>query len=300
MKMNYIRKSFLIMFTLFAPMLFSVVCNAETTVEKQITSVANFTSIDPVVTHTAIETVLANGILNAKVNTLFGDATAADLVLEYQLSSGETGEIKKENIVNKRDYFLGTPEGTVTKDTDYVDYRIKGVFQVEGEDFVVYAPEGASSSTFVRANVVSIIEQPVDGSTGGKIEVFCGDQSKGDKGTVVVSVPEGAYSGEHNVIVDFLAESESSSDPSSKGKQNILSTLFVDVEDVLELEKAVQISNLPLQTKAQASKFSMQYQEGTEWENAPSSKLSVDKSYQLYSFSATDLGFYRVIESLVL
>ena len=299
MKMNYIRKSFLIMFTLFAPMLFSVVCNAETTVEKQITSVANFTSIDPVVTHTAIETVLANGILNAKVNTLFGDATAADLVLEYQLSSGETGEIKKENIANKRDYFLGTPEGTVTKDTDYVDYRIKGVFQVEGEDFVVYAPEGASSSTFVRANVVSIIEQPVDGSTGGKIEVFCGDQSKGDKGTVVVSVPEGAYSGEHNVIVDFLAESESSSDPSSKGKQNILSTLFVDVEDVLELEKTIQISNLPLQTKAQANKFAMQYQEGAEWENYASSNLSVDKTNQIFSFSATNLGSYRVIENLV-
>ena len=302
MKRKYITKSLLIAFTFFVSALFVGVCNAATTeVQAQIQSVANFTSIDPVVTHTAIGTVLANGILNAKVSTLFGDATAADLVLEYQLSSGETGEIKKENIANKRDYFLGTPEGAITKDVDYVDYRIKGVFQVDGEEFLVYEPAaaGASSTTFARAEVVSIINQPVDGSTGGKIEVFCGDQSKGDKGTVVVSVPEGAYSGEHNVIVDFLAESESSSDSSSKGKQNILSTLFVDVEDVLELEKTIQISNLPLQTKAQANKFAMQYEQGTEWENYASSNLSVDKTNQIFSFSAAKLGSYRVIENLV-
>ena len=44
----------------------------------------------------------------------------------------------------------------------------------------------------------------------------------------------------------------------------------------------------------------MQYQDGTEWVNAVGSNLSVDKPYQLYSFSATNLGFYRVIENLVL
>ncbi len=301
MKMKYIKKSFLIVFTFFVSALFVGVCNAATTTpEKQITSVANFTSIDPVVTHTAIETVLAKGILNAQVSTLFGDATSANLVLEYKIDSGDVVEVTKENIANKRDYFLGTNEGDITKDNEFVDYRIKGVFQVDGQDFVVYAPEGASSTTFVRANVVSIIEQAVNGDVGGKIEVFCGDQSKGDKGTVSVIVPEGAYSGNHDVIVDFLAESDSSSDASSRGRQNILSTVSVDVDGVSELVSPIQIKNLPLQTKAQASKFSMQYQDGTEWENAPSSKLSVDKSYQLYSFSATDLGFYRVIESLVL
>ena len=301
----YIKKSLLIVFTFFVSALFASVCNAETiTPEKQITSVANFTSIDPIVKHSTITTVLAKGILNAQVSTLFGDAIAADLVLEYKIDSGEVVEVKKENIANKRDYFIGTPEGAITKDNDFVDYRIKGIFTIDGavEPYIVYVPAqlDASSTTFARAQVISIIEQSINGDTGGKIEVFCGDQSKGDKGTVIVTVPEGTYSGDHNVIVDFFAESDSSSDASSRGRQNILSTVSVDVDGVSEINNPIQIKNLPLQTKAQGSKFFMQYQDGTEWKNYTTSKLSVDKSYQLYSFSATDLCFYRVIESLVL
>ena len=304
MKINYIRKSFLIMFAFVAPVFFVAVCNAETTVEKQIQSVADFTSIDPVVKHSKIDTVFAKGILNARVKTLFGDAVSANLVLEYKIDGGSVAEVKKENIVNKRDIFLGTPEGAITKDNDFVDYRIKGIFKIEGEEepYIVYVPDqlDASSTTFARAEVVSIIEKNVDGNTGGKIEVFCGDQSKEDKGTVTVIVPPGAYSGERKVIVDFLAESDSSLSFSSRDKQNILSTVSVDVEGVNEIEEPIQINYLPLQTKAQASKFFMQYRNGTQWENAAGLNLSVDKIYQIYSFSATDLGFYRVLESLMI
>ena len=305
----YIKKSLLIVFTFFVSALFVDICSAAPVSPTeddpiQIQSVADFTSIDPVVKHSTITTVLANGILNAKVSTLFGDAIAADLVLEYKIDSGEVIEVKKENIANKRDYYLGTPEGAITKDNEYVDYRIKGVFTIDGEEnpFVVYVPTqlDESSTTFAKAKVVSKIEQTIDGSSGGNIEVFCGDQSKGDKGTVIVSVPADAYSGEQNVVVDFLAESESSSDAASRSKQNILSTVSVDVDGVSEINNPIQIKNLPLQTKAQANKFSMQYQDGTEWVNAVGSNLSVDKPYQLYSFSATNLGFYRVIENLVL
>ena len=44
----------------------------------------------------------------------------------------------------------------------------------------------------------------------------------------------------------------------------------------------------------------MQYQEGTDWNNVSKSNLSVDKSDQLYSFSAVKLGHYRVLESIIL
>ncbi|MCR4662746.1 MAG: hypothetical protein K5622_02515 [Endomicrobiaceae bacterium] len=303
MKKNYIKKSLLIVFTFFVTTLFVGVCNAASPAPDapvKVTSVADFTSIDPKVEHEKIDTVLAKGILNAKVYTYFGDAESANLILEYKLSSGQTGETVKENIVNKRDYFLGTPEGIITENTEYVDYRIKGVFNVSGEEFIVYLPEGASATEYVRADVVNKIEKNINGSAGGKIEVFCGDQSKGDKGTVSVVVPAGTYSGDGKVIVDFLADVNSSSDMSSGERENILSGVSVDVENISQLNRAILINNLPLQTKAQADKFIMQYQEGTEWKPASNTNLSVDKTNQIFSFSAAKLGLYRVVEHLVL
>lgn len=303
MEKIYIKRLFLIVFTFLVSTLFAGVCCAEEiTVEVgPIQSVADFTSIDPKMEHTKIDTVLAEGILNAKVYTLFGDAESADLILEYKLSSGETGEIKKEDIVNKRDYYIGTPKDVITKDLEYVDYRVKGVFKIDGEDFITYAPSDASSTTFSRATVISRIEKEIDGDAGDTISVFCGDQSKGDNGTVIVNVPGGAYSGIHNVIVDFLDESSiDQGSSSSKTRENVISNVAVDVEDVSEINSPIQIKNLPLKEETKANKFFMQYQEGTDWNKISNSNLSVNKQYQLYSFSATKLGHYRVLESIVL
>ena len=300
---KFYKKSFLIVFTFLVSALFVGICNAEEiTVEVgPIQSVANFTSIDPKIEHTKIDTVLAEGILNAKVYSLFGDAASGDLVLEYELSSGETGEVKKENIANKRDYYIGTPKDCITKDLEYIDYRVKGVFKVDGEDFIVYAPSDASSTTFSRATVISRIEKEIDGDSGDTISVFCGDQSKGDNGTVIVNVPSGAYSGNHNVIIDFLDEASiDQGSVSSKTRENVISNVAVDVEGISEINSPIQIKNLPLRNETKANKFFMQYQEGTDWNKISNSNLSVDKPDQLYSFSAASLGHYRVLESITL
>ena len=300
MEKRYIKKSLLIVFSFVMLFLCVNVYAASTTTYKTIKSEVSFAFIDPIVEHTAIPSVFANGILNAKVYVNFGQASAGTAYLEYKLDSGvEVSTITKENIPNKKDFYLGTPEGIITKDNATVDYRIKCVFDVGGEDYVVYAPVGASSETFITADVLSVIEDEIDGDSGGTISAFCGDQSKGDEGTVIVSVPAGAYSGTHNVIVDFLEES-SSSDTSSKTKENVISTVGVDVEGVDEISDAIQIKNLPLQKTTTANKFFMQYETGTEWSKISNANLNVNKTHQVYSFSAADLGSYRVLESIIL
>ncbi len=266
---------------------------------KTITSVVDFSFIEPAIEHEKIDTVLANGILNAKVYANFGEATSGNAVLEYKLDSGEVVEITKTGITNRRDFYIGTPKGTITKDNSIIEYRIKCVFDVDGSEYVRYAPVEASSETFVTVQVINVIEGNIDGSAGGEISVFCGDQSKEDDGYVIVSVPEGAYSGEHKVTVDFLEESSSSSG-SSQVRENVISTVSLDIEGVPELNSPILIKNLPLQNETQASKFSLQYQNGTEWESVTGASLSVDKKYQVYTFAASDLGSYRVIESIKL
>jgi len=303
MKGNKIKKSLLIAVTFIITVFVAGVCFAEQkTTIKQLTSVADFTSIDPKIEHTKIDTVLANGILNAKVYSLFGDASAAYVVLEYKVDSGNVQTVEKE-ITNRRDFFVGTPKGAITKDNQHVYYRIKAVFRVEDEDFILYTPSGTSATEFATVDVISKIEKNVNGSSGDTISVFCGDQFKEDSGCgyVTVTVPSGAYSGEHKVVVDFLDEiSNSGTLDSSKTKENIISAVSVDVEGVSEISAPLQISNLPLQIETKANKFFMQYQDGTEWENITTANLSVDKQEQLFSFLAEDLGRYRVLESIVL
>ena len=296
---KFYKKSLLTVFSFVMLFLCVNVYAASTETHKTITSEVSFAFIDPIVEHKKIDTVLANGILNAKVLVNFGQATSGKAVLQYKIDSGEVVEVPNDNIPNKKPFYLGTPEGAITKDNTSIDYRIKATFKVADEDFIIYEPEGASETDFVTATVVSKIEKEIDGDSGDTISVFCGDQSKGDEGTVIVSVPAGAYSGNHNVVVDFLEES-SSSDTSSKTKENVISTVSVDVEDVTEIESPIQIKNLPLQNKTTANKFLMQYQEGADWNNVSGANLNVNKTYQIYSFSAADLGLYRVLESIKL
>ena len=302
MKNKYIKKSLLIAFSFV--MLFlsvNVYADTSTTTVKTIKSIASFSFIEPIVEHDKIETVFANGILNAKVYVNFGQASAGSAFLEYKLDSEVVvSTISKENIPNKKDFYLGTPEGLITKDNISIDYRIKCVFIVDGEEYPVYAPVGASSDTFVTANILSKIEDEIDGDSGGTISAFCGDQSKGEEGTVIVSVPPNSYSGNHNVIVDFL-ETSSSSDSSSKTKKNVISAVSVNVDGgIEEISNPIQIKNLPLQVVTQANKFFMQYQQGAEWNNVSDANLNVNKTHQVYSFSASDLGSYRVLESIIL
>ena len=307
MKNIYIKKSFLIVFIFVVTVLFVGVCFAQSqspTPEKpvKIQSVADFSKMYPSVLHTKIDTVLANGILNAKVFTYFGIASYGDLTLEYKLDDGEVVKVEEKDIKNKKDSYIGTPKGAIKKDNEHIYYRIKGVFKIPGQDdCIVYVPSGASSTTFVTANIVNKIEEDIDGSSGGTIAVFAGDQSKGDNGTVFVNVPRDAYSGTHKVIVDFLDESSiDQGSVSSKTRENVLSNVAVDVDGISEINDSIQIKNLPLQNETKANKFFMQYQEGTDWKKISNSKLSVDKTNQLYSFSVAKLGHYRVLESIVL
>lgn len=302
MKRNCIKKSLLMMFAFSITVLFSGICVAETVeTVKKISSEVEFSFIEPRVEHEKIETVLANGILNAKVYVDFGDTDSATAVLQYKLDSGEVVEVTKDNLINRRTFYIGTPEGEITKDNNVIDYRIKLIFEdAEEGEFVLYAPINTSSETFSQAAVVKKIEQSVNGSTGGSIEVFCGDQSKKENGTVKVIIPEGAYSGEHNVVVDFLLEDSSSGSLSPTQQDKVISCASVDVEGVSELESAIRIENLPLQNKTEASKFSLQYEQGTEWIPVSNANLSVNKSDQIYSFSVANLGTYRIMESISL
>ena len=301
MKDNKIKKSLLIAVTFIITVFVAGVCFAEQkTTIKQLKSVADFTSIDPKIEHTKIDTVLANGILNAKVYSLFGDASSAYVVLEYKVDSGNVRTVEKE-ITNKRDFFVGTPKGEITKENDHVYYRIKAVFNVEDEDFILYTPSGTSATEFATVDVVKKIEKEVDGASGGAISVFCGDQYKGDNGYVTVNVPGGAYSGQHKVIVDFLDElSNAGAVDNSQTKENIISAVSVDVEGISDIAAPIQINNLPLQIETRASKFFMQYKEGADWKNITTANLSVDKQEQIFSFLADSLGRYRVLESIVL
>lgn len=305
MKNIYIKKSLLILSFFVVSAFFVGVCNAEeTTTVKQIQSVADFSNMYPRVLHTKIDTVLAKGILNAKVFTYFGIASYGELTLEYKVDDGELIQVEEKNIRNKKDIYIGTLEDAIKKGNEYVDYRIKGVFKIDGEeDFVVYEPAdaGASSTTFVRTKVVNKIEKEINGDSGGTISVFAGDQSKGDNGTVIVNVPAGAYGGNHNVIVDFLDESSIDQGAvSAKTREKVISNVSVDVDGVSEISNSIQIKNLPLKEKTNANKFFMQYQKGTEWNNILNSNLSVNKQDQLYSFSSANLGHYRVLESITL
>lgn len=266
---------------------------------KTITSVVDFSFIEPTIEHEKIDTVLADGILNAKVHANFGEATAGSAVLEYKLDSGEVVSITKDAIPNRKDFYIGTNKGDITKDNSIIEYRITASFTTEEGDYVLYAPAGASSTTFVTADVISVIEGDIDGDSGGTISVFCGDQSKGDNGYVTVTVSPGAYSGEQHVVVDFLEDS-SSSGGTGQVRENVISAASVDVEGVSELNSSILVQNLPLQNETQASKFSLQYQNGTDWENVTGASLSVDRNYQLYSFAAANLGSYRVLESVSL
>ena len=81
--------SLLIAFALLVSLGLINVYAASTETVKTISSVADFTFINPIVEHEQIETVLAGGILNAKVFANFGEASAANAVLEYKLDSGE-------------------------------------------------------------------------------------------------------------------------------------------------------------------------------------------------------------------
>ena len=292
--------SLLIAFALLVSLGLINVYAASTETVKTISSVADFTFIDPIVEHEQIETVLAGGILNAKIFANFGEASAANAVLEYKLDSGEVVEVTKDAIPNKRAFYIGTEKGLITKDNSTIDYRIKVTFTTEDGDYILYAPVDASSETFVTAQVISVIEDTIDGSAGGTKKVFCGDQSKGDNGYVTVTVPAGAYSGAHQVTVNFLDDTDSSSQGSGSGstRENIISTASVEVEGVSEISTPIQIKNLPLQTETTASKFTMQYENGMDWETATGANLSVDKTYQLYSFNAANLGSYRIIETV--
>ena len=83
-----IKKSLLIMFTFSVLFLCSQIARAEETLVKTISSEVDFSFIEPRIEHEKIETVLANGILNAKVVADFGDTTFVSAVLEYKLDSG--------------------------------------------------------------------------------------------------------------------------------------------------------------------------------------------------------------------
>ena len=293
--------SILIAFALLVSLGLANVYAASTETVKTIRSEVDFTFIDPIVEHEKIDTVLAGGILNAKVYANFGEASAANAVLEYKLDSGEVVEVTKDAIPNRRNFYIGTEKGAITKDNQIIEYRIKVTFATDDGDYIVYAPVEASSETFVTANVVSVIEETIDGSAGGQKKVFCGDQSKeGDNGYVTVTVPAGAYSGEHKVTVNFLDDTDSSSQGSGSGstRENIISTASVEVEGLSEIDSPIQIKNLPLQADTNANKFTIQYENGMDWETATGANLSVDKTNQIYSFVAAKLGAYRVIESI--
>ena len=276
------------------------------TLVKKITSRIEFAFIEPKVEHEKIDTVFANGRLNAKVEALFGDATYADAVLEYRIDSGEVIEVQKEDVSDGSPFYIGTPKGAITKDNSTVDYRVKVLFQSSEGDFSIYAPIGADETNFVTATVIDKIEGQVNGAAGGEITAFCGDQSKGDEGTVIVTVPAGAYSGDHKVIVNFIDDTGEIASPSSKKsnitneKEDVISVVSVDVEGVSSISQPIQVENLPLQVETQANKFIMQYKNGSEWETAETANLNLDKVNQVFSFAVDDLGYYRVLESIIL
>ena len=303
MKNIYIKTSLLSIVAFL--MLFSCVnvfAEQTETLIKQISSRIEFSFVEPKVDHEKIDTVFANGILNAKVEAIFGDATYADAFLEYKIDSGEVREVPKEDVSDGSPFYIGIPKGEITKDNSTIDYRIKVLFKSDEGDFTIYAPTGADETNFVTATVINKIESQINGASGGEITAFCGDQSKGDEGTVIVTVPAGAYSGDHKVIVNFIDDSNNVSPSSSisEEKENVISTVSVDVEGVSSISQSIQVENLPLQVETQANKFIMQYQNGSEWETAETANLNLDKVNQVFSFAVDNLGYYRVLESITL
>ena len=308
MKKSYMRKSVLMTISAVCMlMLCNAFCLASSSeIKKTITSEISFEFIEPTVEHVAISSVVANGILNAKVLADFGDCKSANAYLEYKFgSSGSVSTITKEGINHNEEFYIGTQKGAITPSNTEIDYRIKCVFQSSEGEFVKYAPEGASSTTFVTASIVSEINEEVNGTEGGEIKVFCGDQSKtGDSGYIKVSVPKGAYSGSRNVKINFIDSSDSGlSAPklvSSNIKENVISTVSVEVDGISEIEKPIQIDNLPLQKETTANKFVMQYKSSSDWEDTTDTNLNVDTVNEVFSFSAGKLGYYRVLENIIL
>ena len=209
MKKVYTKKIFSISFAFCLLMLCCDFCFAGSSeIKKTITSEVSFVGyfMEPTMEHEAIPSVVANGILNAKVYVDFGDCTSANTYLEYNFDGSSTfTTITKENINSKYAFYMGVPKEEITPDKTKIYYRVKTVLQSSEGEKTLYAPEGASETAFVSADVVKSIEC----SLGETKEVFCGDQSKtGNSAYMVVKVPAGAYSGDKKVTVNFLEDIE--------------------------------------------------------------------------------------------
>ena len=81
MERFYKKFSLLIVFALFVSFFIVDAYAASSETYKAVTSVADFSFIEPEVKHKKIDTVLANGILNAKIRVDFGEAESAKAFL---------------------------------------------------------------------------------------------------------------------------------------------------------------------------------------------------------------------------
>ena len=306
MKKSYIKKSVSILFVLCIITLLGVFCFAS--YPSEITSEVSFVDyfVEPTMEHEAIPSVVANGILNAKVKVDFGDCISANTYLEYNFDgSSSVTTITKENVNSKSDFYMGVPKGEITSDNTKIYYRIKAVLQSSEGEKTLYAPEGASSTAFSTATIVSKIEEEIDGTAGGQVNIFCGDQSKtGDSGNIKVVVPAGAYSSSKTVTVDFLEDIDSVSlvSSSSESLEDIISAVSVKIDGATTetLGSPIEIYNLPLQKGTKANRFVMQYKNDSDWEAAAGANLNVDTTNQIFSFSASALGYYKIIASIAL
>ena len=299
MKKVYTKKIFSISFAFCLLMLCCDFCFA-LYYKNVLTSEASFVGyfMEPTMKHDAIPSVVANGILNAKVYVDFGDCTSANTYLEYNFDGSSTfTTITKENINSKYDFYMGVPKEEITPDKTKIYYRVKTVLQSSEGEKTLYKPEGASETTFATADIVSKIERDINGTTGDEITVFCGDQSKtGDSGNIKVKVPAGAYSGDKKVTINFLEDIE------ALDSEDVVTAVSVKIDGgtTETLTKPIEIRNLPLQNEAKANRFAMQYKNDPDWEPATGANLNVDRTNQVFSFSAGKLGYSQVIESIVL
>ena len=299
MKKDYTKKLISILFAFCVLMLCCDFCFA-LYYKKVVTSEVSFVGyfMEPTMEHEAIPSVVANGSLNAKVNVNFGDCTSANTYLEYNFDgSSSVTTVTKENINSKSDFYMGVPKEEITSDKTKIYYRVKTVLQSSEGEKTLYKPEGASETTFAAVDIISKMEKEIDGTAGGEITAFCGDQSKtGDSGNIKVTVPAGAYSGDKTVTVNFLEDIESSD------SEDVVTAVSVKIggSTTETLNAPIAIRNLPLQNKADANRFAMQYKNDSDWENAAGANLNVDTTNQVFSFSAGKLGYYQVIESVLL
>ena len=205
MKKNYIKKSASILFALTVLVLGSSFCFAAKAPQTY-NFTADFSSgfKEPTVEHVQISSVIASGILNAKVLANFGDCSSANAYLEYSFDKTNISTISVSDINHNKDFYIGTKKGDISSDKTTIHYRIKVEFKSWKGDFVKYAPEGASEETFIPVSVVKEITKTVNGNSGDSIEIESGDQSKGDSSKIKVTVPAGAYSGSHDVVIKFI------------------------------------------------------------------------------------------------